>query len=69
MSDGTDRDFTPAEAERTLAFANAVGIARGDLQMQNDWLRAQLEKPWRIENYREACKTQPGTRRAVGAAA
>lgn len=69
LSDGTNREFTPAEAERASAFANVVGIARRDLEMQNDWLRQQLIHPWRIENYREGCKTQPGTRRAVGAAA
>ncbi len=69
LSDGTDREFTPEEAEMNLAIANAVGIERGNLKMQNEWLREQLLRPWRIENYRGHAKAEPGTRRAIGAAA
>lgn len=69
LSDGTNREFTPNEAALASSCANVVGIARGDLRMQNDWLREQLRCPWRIENYREACKTPSGTRRAIGATA
>lgn len=70
LSDGTTRERTPAEAEREFAHANRLGIEISDLKMQNDWLRAQLERGlWAIDDYREGCKKHAGTRRAVGAAA
>jgi hypothetical protein len=52
-SDGTHDDSDrPAALRRELAQASDLGSEIVDLRMQNEWLRLQLDCPWRIENYR-----------------
>lgn len=66
-SDGQTREDNDPLAVRERAQVNALGIRISNLRMENEWLEAQIEHPWRIENYREACKTPRGIPRVLRA--
>lgn len=68
-SDGEhdDADRLPLLA-REAAQANKLGTETVNLRMQNEWLRVQLDNPWRIEDYR-ARPIAPRTDRYSSAAA